>query len=61
MELRIHFLKHFSVECRAVISSHDHTMQDWKRCKTEVVDLVVYRNDGNIRAMFDGTDDDWSN
>ena len=61
MELRIHFLKHFSVECRAVISLHDHKMQDWKRCKTEVVDLVVYRNDGNIRAMFDGTDDDWSN
>ena len=49
------------MECRAVISSHDHKMQDWKRCKTEVVDLVVYRNDGNIRAMFDGTDDDWSN
>ena len=34
MELRIHFLKHFSVECRAVISSHDQKIQDWKGCKT---------------------------
>ena len=57
MELEIHFRKHFSVECRAGISSHDHRMQDWVRYKTGVVDLVVYSNDGNIHAMFDGTDE----
>ena len=57
MELLIHFLKHFSVECRATISSHDRKMQDWKRFKTGVVDLVVYLGDGNIRAMFDGANE----
>ena len=35
MELQIHFLKHFSVECRAVISSHDQRYKTGKDARLE--------------------------